>query len=100
MREVIVYCAREPHQMLLNFVNMEEAVVYLPKKKVASDSMKKRQSQELKQNFSGNHHPFQIPSCFKCRDYSVTLPTKAAEIFLSDSVSVMQKAMWPFREPP
>lgn len=28
--------------MLLNFVNMEEATIYLPKKKATSDSMKKR----------------------------------------------------------
>lgn len=41
MKEVIVYCAGAPHQMLFNFVNMEEAVVYLPKKKAASDSMTK-----------------------------------------------------------
>lgn len=27
--------------MLLNFVNMEEAVIYLPKKKATSDSIKK-----------------------------------------------------------
>lgn len=92
MKGISVYCAGAPHQMLLNFVNMEEAVVYLPKKKVTSDSMggeKKNQSQELKHNFRGKHHSLQIPSCFKCiRDHSFTLLTKAAEIFLLDSVSM------------
>lgn len=32
---VSVYCAGAPHQMLLDFVNMGDAAVYLPKEKVS-----------------------------------------------------------------
>jgi len=68
--------------MLLHSVNIEKAVVYLPKKKVTSDSMKKKQSQELKHSFTTlcRFHPASSTS-----DITLTLPTKAAEILL-DSV--------------
>lgn len=32
---VSIYCAGAPHQVLLNFVNMGDAAVYLPKGKVS-----------------------------------------------------------------